>query len=285
MTRVSLHGKVALITGAAGGFGKVLVSAFLGAGAKVAALDVNEKGLEELENDPADSTFSERLLTRACDISDYRSCEAAVNETLDTLGGLHILINNAALGMGEIREDHMIDLVTIDEITPAMWMNFAMTNFCGPWFMTRATIGGMLEQRWGRIITVTTSFFTMLRGSFHPYGPCKAGIEAMSVGHAKEFEGSGVTVNIVVPGGPADTPMVPAVSGFNREDLISPEVMAPPMLWLCSEAADKITGNRYVATDWDTELAPERAEARCRSPIAWPELAQSPVWPGGKPDE
>jgi hypothetical protein len=59
--------------------------------------------------------------------------------------------------------------------------------------------------------------------------------------------------------------------------------MAPPMLFLCSEEAGSITGNRYVASHWDNKLAPAEAEARCRAPIAWTELAQNPVWPGGKP--
>jgi hypothetical protein len=60
-------------------------------------------------------------------------------------------------------------------------------------------------------------------------------------------------------------------------------VMAPPIVWLCSEAADGITGNRYVAAAWDLSKPPEQAERQCRAPIAWPDLAQSPVWPGGKP--
>jgi hypothetical protein len=59
--------------------------------------------------------------------------------------------------------------------------------------------------------------------------------------------------------------------------------MAPPIVWLCSEAADAITGNRYVAAQWDAAKRPEQAERECRAPIAWPGLAQSPVWPGGKP--
>jgi hypothetical protein len=77
--------------------------------------------------------------------------------------------------------------------------------------------------------------------------------------------------------------MVPPESGFKREQLISPNVMAPPMLFLCSEQAGSITGNRYIASYWDSRLAPAQAEARCRAPIAWSELAQNPVWPGGKP--
>ena len=107
----------------------------------------------------------------------------------------------------------------------------------------------------------------------------------MAAGHADEFEGTGVTVNVVVPGGPADTPMVPKESGFDRKDLIPPTVMAPPIVWLCSDAADGITGNRYVAMHWDATRPATEAERKARAPIAWRELAQNPVWPGGKPDK
>jgi NAD(P)-dependent dehydrogenase (short-subunit alcohol dehydrogenase family) len=277
-----LNGKVAIVTGAAGGFGRVLVRALLDEGAKVAALDVNEIGLAALR-DSISGDDRTRLLLKAADISDYEACEHAVAGAIDRLGGLHILINNGALGLGAIRADCLVNLVGIQEITPAMWQKFVATNFSGAWNLTRAAIGHLVDQRWGRIITVTTSFFTMLRGGFHPYGPTKAGLEAMAAGHAQEFKGSGVTVNVVVPGGPADTPMVPKESGFDRKDLIPPAVMAPPIVWLCSQAANGITGNRYVATQWDTTKPPDQAERQCRAPIAWPELAQNPVWPGGKP--
>jgi NAD(P)-dependent dehydrogenase (short-subunit alcohol dehydrogenase family) len=282
MTRAdSLTGKVAIVTGAAGGFGRVLVRTLLDEGAAVAALDIDQRGLTALSDTFA--LASHRLLVQSTDIADYAACEHAVAATIEKLGGLDILINNGAIGMGSIRTDHMRRLVGIQEISPPMWQRFVATNFSGSWNMTRAAIAHLLEQRWGRIINVTTSFFTMLRSGFHPYGPCKAGLEAMSSGHAKEFAATGVTVNIVVPGGPADTPMVPADSGFERKSLIAPEVMAPPILWLCSTAADEVTGNRYVAAQWDASLPPQEAERRCRAPIAWPDLAQSPVWPGGKP--
>jgi len=179
----------------------------------------------------------------------------------------------------------MTDLVRIDEITPEFWNRMVAVNLSGAWYLTRAAVPGMRARGWGRIINVTTSFFTMLRGRFHPYGPAKAGLEAMSAGHASEFAGSGITVNVVVPGGPADTPMVPVASGLRREDLIPPSKMAPPMLWLCSKDADAVTGKRYVAVNWDDALAPEAAQRASESPIAWPELAGAPVWPGGKPSD
>jgi NAD(P)-dependent dehydrogenase (short-subunit alcohol dehydrogenase family) len=282
MSPGKLSGRVAIVTGAAGGFGRVLVQALLAEGAKVSALDVSESGLVALRG-AVGARREEGLLTQVTDISDYAACESAVEGTIDQLGGLHILINNGALGMREIRADHMINLVGIREITPQMWERFVAVNFTGAWNMTRAAIGHLLNQRRGRIINVTTSFFTMLRGGFHPYGPCKAGLEAMTSGHAKEFANTGVTVNIVVPGGPADTPMVTDASGFERKDLIPPAVMAPPVVWLCSDAADGISGNRYVAAQWDRAKPPEQAEQKSRAPIAWPDLAQSPVWPGGKP--
>ena len=280
-----LEGKVAVVTGAAGGFGQEIVRGLLDAGAKVAALDVDEQRLEALAAGLAGAREAGRLITTRTDISRYGECEAAVEHARASLGGLHILVNNGALGMGVIRIDHMTELVGIDEITPGTWDRFVAVNLSGGWYMTRAAIGGLLDQGWGRIVNVTTSFFTMLRGRFHPYGPVKAGFEAMSAGHAREFEGRGVTVNVVVPGGPSDTPMVPMEAGFDRSAMIPPSAMVPPILWLCSEAGGAHTGHRYIAAQWDAAADPVTAAQACRAPIGWPDLAQSPVWPGGKPDE
>ena len=280
-----LAGRVAIVTGAAGGFGRELVRGLLGAGARVAALDIDEERLAELAGMHADEAGTGRLVTRRMDLSSYAECEAAVAQARETLGGLHILVNNGALGMGIIRRDHMTELVEIREIAPEVWDRFVAVNLSGGWYMTRAATDGLLAQGWGRIINVTTSFFTMLRGKFHPYSPPKAGLEAMAAGHAKEFAETGVTVNVVVPGGPADTPMVPEESGIDRALMVPPSAMVPPVLWLCSEAGGAWTGHRYIAGDWDAAADPAAAAAGCRAPIGWEDLARSPVWPGGKPPE
>jgi len=272
----NLQDRTVLLTGAAGGIGRVLAKAFLESGAAVVAADVDAAGLERLGQ-------AENLVIRVLDIADPAACETAVRETAARFGTLDILINNGALGMQVLRETCMTDLVRIDEITPEFWNRMVTVNLSGAWYLTRAAVPGMRARGWGRVINVTTSFFTMLRGRFHPYGPAKAGLEAMSAGHASEFAATGITVNVVVPGGPADTPMVPAASGIRREDLIPPGKMVPPMLWLCSKDADAVTGKRYVASKWDDALGPEAARRASESPIAWPELAGAPVWPGGKP--
>lgn len=280
MLEGKLSGKVAIVTGAAGGIGRVLVHGLLAEGAKVAALDVSEAGLAALREGVPASTD---LLAHPTDISDYAACERAFRKTIAVLGGMHVLINNAAIGMAAIRADHQRVPVGIHEISPAMWRRFVATNFSGAWNMTRASIGHLLDQRRGRIINVTTSFATMLRAGFHPYGPCKAALEAMSAGHAEEFKGSGVTVNVVLPGGPVDTPMVPRESGFDRDALIAPAVMVPPIVWLCSDAADATTGNRYIAAYWDASKPPEEAERQCRAPAGWPGLGQPMLSPRQSP--
>lgn len=278
-----MKGRVAIVTGAAGGFGRVLVRGMLERGASVAALDVTETGLAVLRDSLRE--HGDRLWCGVTDIADYEACARSVDEAMRRFAGVHVLVNNAAMGMNTIREDSMENLVGIRELSPQMWNRFIAVNFTGAWNMTRVCIEPMLAQRWGRIIDVTTSFFTMLRGSFQPYGPSKAGMEAMAAAHAKEFEGTGVTVNVVVPGGPADTPMISDSSPLKRQKLIPPSAMVAPIVWLCSDAAGGITGNRYVAAEWDPGAVQADEERRLRAPIAWPQLAQSPVWPGGKPNE
>ena len=94
-----------------------------------------------------------------------------------------------------------------------------------------------------------------------------------------------MTVNVVVPGGTvghADG----ADGGRVRPEHDGPAftAMVPPILWLCSEAGGAHSGHRYVAAHWDAAADPVAAAEGCRTPIGWPDLAQNPVWPGGKPD-
>lgn len=274
-----LEGRVAVLTGAAGGIGRVVAKQLVGAGARIALLDIDLAGCEQLAVDLGRND----ALPVACDISDWQQCERAVREVNDRFGSIHILINNGALGMGSIRADHLPRSVKIEEISPEVWTSFVGVNLSGAFFMTRAVLPFMKEQRWGRLINVTTSFFTMLRRGFAPYGPAKAGLEAWSAGLAVELEGSGITVNVVVPGGAADTAMHPPEAGFKRADLIRPEVMGPPIIWLCSDEGGSANNRRYIAARWRTSVPPIEAEAACGAPIGWPELTLDPVWPGGRP--
>ncbi len=276
-----LSGKTALITGGAGGLGRAMVKGLLDAGAKVMAADINEQGLLALL--AANSASANALSTVQLDIADHTACEKAVAATEAAFGQIDILINNGALGMGVIRDDHFTNMVEIEDITPAVWDQVMRVNLNGAWYLTRAAVPGMKARQTGRIVNVTTSMFTMLRGRFHPYGPSKAALEAMSAGHAQEFEPYGITVNVVVPGGPADTAMVPDAAGYKRADLIPPNAMVPPIVWLCSAAGDGVTGKRYIAAQWQSGRSIDANRAAAEAPAGWPSLAGAPVWPGGTP--
>ena len=263
----------------------MLTRALLESGAQVLASDVSQAGLAALEADLASAGLAEPLTVRTLDISMSGACAEAVADLHRRCGSVDILINNGAMGMQSFRADHLTNLVSIDEITPDIWNKFVAVNLSGAWYLTKAAQPHMKAKGWGRIINVTTSFFTMLRGRFHPYGPVKAGLEAMSAGHAAEFASDGVTVNVVVPGGPSDTDMVPKEAPYARQDLIQPAQMVAPILWLCSDAGGEVTGSRFVAANWDASLPIAEARAASEAPIAWPDLAGTPVWPGGKPNE
>jgi len=120
--------------------------------------------------------------------------------------------------------------------------------------MTRAAVPVMLEQGWGRVLNVSMNHATMRRRGFSPYGPSKAALESETVIWAQDLEGTGVTVNALLPGGPTLTGMIPdGVSAEVRHRLLPPEVMVPPLLWLASPAADGVTGRRFNASAWRSE--------------------------------
>ena len=136
----SLSGRTALVTGAAGGIGREFVRALLRAGANVMAADIADAGLMALTESMTGERLGQRLTTRHLDISDQRACRASVEAARARFGALDILVNNGALGMGAIRDDHMTNLVAIEEITPDMWDRFVAVNFSGAWYLTRASV-------------------------------------------------------------------------------------------------------------------------------------------------
>jgi NAD(P)-dependent dehydrogenase (short-subunit alcohol dehydrogenase family) len=270
-TALSAAGKVALVTGGARGIGAAVADGLLAIGAKVAVLDLDADAL---------AACRQAVLKVQANVARPEDCEVAVAHVRANFGGLDILINNAGIGMGTIREDHFARPVRLAEIAPDHWRRFFEVNCMGAFLMMRAAVPPMIEQGWGRVVNVTTSFFTMLNEGFAPYGPAKAALEAASAIWAKEFRGTGVTVNVLIPGGPTDTRMVPASAPFARSEMIPPAAMAAPAQWLASPASDGVTGRRFVAGLWDPALPPEQAAAAAGAPIAWPELTrQGRVWP------
>lgn len=268
--------RTAIVTGGAGGLGLAMARGLLADGHRVALFDADAAALERAKEVLGDG--AENLLTLAGDVSVEADCRSAVEAAGEAFGPVEVLINNAGIGPSSIRPDAERNLPGVEEVTPDLWSRFFAVNLTGAYFMVRAAVPHMRTAGWGRLINNTTSFFTMLR--VLPYGATKAALESASAVWAKEFDGTGVTVNVVVPGGPTDTAFIADQSGISRAKMLRPEVMAAPVRWLASNDSDDVTGRRFVAAKWDGALPAGEAAGVSGTPIGWPDLAAATVvWP------
>jgi 3-oxoacyl-[acyl-carrier protein] reductase len=265
-----VDGKIAIVTGGASGMGRIMARALLDNGAKVAAVDRNPEGLASFVKEAAAMGAGDRLATFAVDVRYVAPVEQVVARTIAHFGGLHALINNAGLGMHQVL--HATNRkIKFWEAPPDKWQALMDVNVRGAFLTSRAVVPHFLKQKWGRIVNVTTSFDTMLEEGFSPYGPSKAALEAQSAIWAKDLAGTGVSLNILIPGGAADTPFVPDRPGLDRaRDLVRPEVMAAPIVWLVSDESDGVSGCRFVGRLWNGNLPPSEAAAQNKAPIGWP---------------
>jgi NAD(P)-dependent dehydrogenase (short-subunit alcohol dehydrogenase family) len=268
--------RVVLLSGAAGGIGRVMTEALLADGHAVAAVDRDAAGLERLATLPSARGATERLHMIAADLGSEVGCNLAAATVAARFGTIDAVINNAGIGMSSIRPDAEARHPGIDELTPDMFDRFFAIFVRAPVTLVRAALPLMKQRGFGRIVNNTTSYLTMLR--VLPYGAAKAALESMSAVWAKELDGSGITVNVLVPGGPTDTPLIAPESGWAREKMLRPEIMGPPIRWLVSDASNGVTGQRFTAARWDASLAPAEAAKRSGRAIGWPELAADAVW-------
>jgi NAD(P)-dependent dehydrogenase (short-subunit alcohol dehydrogenase family) len=268
--------RVALVTGAAGGIGRAMTAALLADGHAVAAVDRDATALDQLTRLAGRHGASERLHPIVADLQSERSCEDAVATAGKRFGAVDAVFNNAGIGMSSIRSDAEARYPTIEELRPDIWDPFFVIFVRAPVTITRAALPDMKRRGWGRIVNNTTSYLTMLR--VLPYGAAKAAFEAMSAVWAKELDGTGITVNVLVPGGPTDTGLIADESGWARDKMLRPEIMGAPARWLMSRDADGFTGQRITAARWDTALAETDAAQRASRAIGWPELTGDAVW-------
>jgi NAD(P)-dependent dehydrogenase (short-subunit alcohol dehydrogenase family) len=250
-----------------------MVAALLSAGHRIAALDHDAKGLRALL---AEHQGHPDLHTIEADLSTASGCEAGMSAAVAHFGRVEAVVNNAGIGVSSLRPDAETRLPNLEELSAAVWDRFLAINVTAPMLLTRAAVPMMRAAGWGRIINNTTSFRTMLR--VLPYGATKAALEASSAVWAAELAGSGITVNVLIPGGPTDTPFIGEESCWARDAMLKPNVMGPPLAWLVSDAAGDFTGQRIIAARWDCSLTgAEAAAGACRA-IGWPELGADAVW-------
>src|SRR5262245_18776335 len=139
------------------------------------------------------------------DVSKAADCRGAVRRTVETIGAIDILINCAGVSMSTAAGDKEARIKFFDADAEG-WQRILAINCIGAFLMARFAVEPMIKRGWGRIINVTTSFDTMLAAGLSAYGASKSALEASCVSWARDLDGNGVTVNILVPGRPTDTP-------------------------------------------------------------------------------
>jgi len=273
MSEKILEGKIAIVTGAASprGLGRAMTEALVKAGAKVSMLDINPQWLDEAAGYMREIGGDDCVATQVVDVTSIDSAEGAVKQTIDRLGGLHILVNNAGIAprnmlLGGVTRNNFW------EVAPDEWERIVAVNASGPFYMTRSAVPHMIAQSWGRIIGVTTSMTSMYRAGGAPYGPSKAAHEALIAMAARELKDTGVTANVLVPGGMTNTDMIPDDAAFQRDKMIQTKVMQAPVVWLSSDAASDTTGQRFIGYHWDQELPLDERLEKAGAPAAWPQL-------------
>jgi 3-oxoacyl-[acyl-carrier protein] reductase len=273
---------VAIITGAASpiGLGHAMTVALVRAGARVALLDVHDAWLAQSAAEMHTLGGEDCAVPLRVDITDPAAGEQAVRQTIAALGGLHILINNAGISPRAAEFTVAAPSTNFWDVSPTVWSRVIAVNLSGAFFMSRAVVGHLIAQGWGCIISVTTSMDTMWRKGGTPYGPSKAGHEALVAAMAQEIEGSGVTANVLVPGGATSTNMTASTLADARDQLIQPDVMQAPVVWLASEASNGLNGQRIIAYFWDERVPIEARLQQASAPAAWPQLGQQAIFPG-----
>lgn len=273
-------GRIVILTGAAGGIGRSIMESLLADGHCVAAVDKNAEALERLIAGLHGSDAAARLYPIVADLASDQTCQQAVEAAAAHFGRVEAVINNAGIGVSSLRPDAESRHPSIEELTGEIWDRFFAINVRAAMLTVRAALPHMKSAGWGRIVNNTTSFLTMLR--ILPYGATKAALESMSAVWAKELAGTGITVNVLIPGGPTDTAFIADNSGIPRERMLKPAIMGPPASWLMSDASQAMTGQRIIAAQWDPALAPAEAALGAARNIGWPELTTDVVWPDGK---
>ncbi|MGA7417788.1 MAG: SDR family oxidoreductase, partial [Acidimicrobiales bacterium] len=198
-----------------------------------------------------------RVVRVAMDVRDEQSVADGIAMASDALGGLDVLVNNAGVGMRTVNPWFMTNPQPFWTVEPDRFRDLFATNVTGYFLLARVMAPAMVQAGRGKIINVSVNETTTRRAGFAPYGPSRAATDSLSHVMAADLAGTGVTVNLLAPGGATATGMVPDDVGEDvRAGLLDPAIMGPPIRWLVSADSDGITDCRVVATEFADGIRP-----------------------------
>ena len=187
-------GRVALVTGASSGLGRVMAISLLEAGHRVVLSATDASALEATRQA---SRAGDRAAVVPADLSKESEVPGLARAAEEAFGQVDILVNNAAVTGKPVRHPQAAELHEMRRV-------FEINTFA-PIHLTQLLLPGMIRRGWGRIVLISTSLDTMLR--FVPYGMTKAAAEAFIAALAPVLQSTGVTANVLLPGGMTVTRM------------------------------------------------------------------------------
>ncbi len=230
-----LSGRHALVTGASGGIGGAIARALHDQGAVVALSGTRRDALDALA-----SELGERAHVTTADLADAEALAALPAAAEAAMGGLDILVNNARL----TRDGLMVRMSDDD------WQTVIDVDLTAAFRLTRAVLRGMMKQRWGRVIGVTSVVGTSGNPGQTNYAAAKAGMAGFSKALAQEVASRNITVNCIAPG-LVETAMTAALGDAARDAMLGripmgragvPEDIAGCAVFLASDEAAYVTG-------------------------------------------
>lgn len=235
---MELQNKVALVTGAAQGIGKVVALKLAVCGADVAVSDLNTEKLNETANEI--SSLGRKALAIRANVADFKEVETMLEETVNKLGGVHILVNNAG-----ITKDGLLLRMKEED-----WDAVLSVNLKGVFNCTKAAVKYMSKERYGRIVNIASIVGEMGNVGQANYAASKAGVIGFTKTVAREFAARNITCNAIAPGF-IETAMTQALPEKVREALAkqipmgrlgTPEDVANAILFLVGSGSSYITG-------------------------------------------
>ncbi len=230
-----LTGKKALVTGATGGLGGAIARALHAQGAAVALSGTRAEKLEALA-----AELGDRVAVTACDLSDPQAVDGLPGQASEALGGLDILVSNA----GVTRDGLLMRMKDED------WETVLKINLEAHFRLCRAAMRGMMKQRYGRIIGITSVVGVTGNPGQANYAASKAGMIGFTKALAQEIASRGVTANCVAPGFIA-SPMTDELNEAQRAAILgripagtlgAGEDIAAACVYLASAEAGYVTG-------------------------------------------
>lgn len=236
---VDLSGKRALVTGSTRGIGRSIAEFLARAGAQLIITGRDRTRAQEVAQQ-IEKDFGVKALGVAMDMQDPQSIKTAYEEVEKVFGGVDILVNNAG-----ITKDKLFLRMSLED-----WEEVLRVNLTGTFIVTSLAVKGMLKNRWGRIVNISSVVgFTGNAGQVN-YASTKSALIGFTKSLAKELAGRNITVNAVAPGF-IETDMTSVLSEELKQSYLKniplgrfgkPEDVAGVVLFLCSDYASYITG-------------------------------------------